>query len=249
MKNADKLKPFADLARLFPDGNEADAMKKNLTDQDIERLVQSVMCDAMPNDEELRSIADSPAMWWAVQREIANAETRSPWPPANVVRRWLMLLAPVAVMSALVISLFVWWPMTAIQETAKMEPATRPATPGTAPVDQTTPLPLPEARPIVASTQRTTHSPTVRRPNAVQPTEVRTLIAKAKPKTSETKSEFISLSYAADPTSGQVVRVKVPRSMMVTLGLVASVEKPANLVDAEVVVGDDGLTRAIRFIH
>jgi len=28
--------------------------------------------------------------------------------------------------------------------------------------------------------------------------------------------------------------------MMVTLGLVASVEKPSNLVDAEILVGDDG---------
>jgi hypothetical protein len=36
---------------------------------------------------------------------------------------------------------------------------------------------------------------------------------------------------------------------MVTLGLVATVEKPSALIDAEVVVGDDGLTRAIRFIR
>jgi hypothetical protein len=65
----------------------------------------------------------------------------------------------------------------------------------------------------------------------------------------EIKSEFITLSYARDPESGQIVRVKVPRSMMVTVGLVASVDKPTTLVDAEVLLGDDGLTRAIRFIR
>ena len=65
----------------------------------------------------------------------------------------------------------------------------------------------------------------------------------------EIKSDFIALSYARNPESGQIVRVKVPSSMMVTLGLVSSVEKPANLVDAEVVVGDDGMTHAIRFIR
>jgi hypothetical protein len=68
-------------------------------------------------------------------------------------------------------------------------------------------------------------------------------------KKTEIKSDFIALSYARDAESGQIVRVKVPSSMMVTLGLVATVEKPSALVDAEVIVGDDGLTRAIRFIH
>jgi hypothetical protein len=68
-------------------------------------------------------------------------------------------------------------------------------------------------------------------------------------KPAEIKTEFIALSYARDPESGQIVRVKVPSSMMVSLGLVVSVEKPSDLVDAEVLVGDDGLTRAIRFIR
>ena len=68
-------------------------------------------------------------------------------------------------------------------------------------------------------------------------------------KSTEIKTDFIALSYARNPDSGQIVRVRVPSSMLVTLGLVASVAKPSNLVDAEVLVGDDGLTRAIRFIR
>ncbi|MBK9768379.1 MAG: hypothetical protein IPP63_15940 [Chloracidobacterium sp.] len=46
-----------------------------------------------------------------------------------------------------------------------------------------------------------------------------------------------------------MVRVRVPSEMMVTLGLVNSVEKPTSMVDAEVVIGDDGQTHAIRFIR
>ena len=49
------------------------------------------------------------------------------------------------------------------------------------------------------------------------------------------KSEFIALTYARNPESGQLVRVRVPSEMMVTLGLVNSVEKPTSMVDAEVV--------------
>jgi hypothetical protein len=84
--------------------------------------------------------------------------------------------------------------------------------------------------------------------NKLTAANLRTGAAVAK-KSAEIKTDFIALSYARNPDSGQIVRVRVPSSMMVTLGLVATVEKPSNLVDAEVLVGDDGLTRAIRFIH
>ncbi len=71
------------------------------------------------------------------------------------------------------------------------------------------------------------------------------------PKTTnkETKSDFIALSYAANSESGQIVRVKVPRSMMVSLGVTTNVEKNSELVTAEVIVGEDGSARAIRFVQ
>ena len=65
----------------------------------------------------------------------------------------------------------------------------------------------------------------------------------------ETKTDFIALSYAAETDSGQIVRVKVPSSMMVSLGVKTTVEKESELVSAEVVIGDDGMARAIRFIR
>jgi len=65
----------------------------------------------------------------------------------------------------------------------------------------------------------------------------------------ETKTDFIALTYAANTDSGQIVRVKVPSSMMVSLGLKSNVEKESEMVNAEVVVGSDGTARAIRFIR
>jgi len=83
----------------------------------------------------------------------------------------------------------------------------------------------------------------------IKKTLPRTLVA-AKIKTrEEVKTDFISLTYAQQPSSGQVLRVKVPSAMMVELGVVPTVEKPTSLVDAEVLVGDDGMTHAIRFIR
>lgn len=68
----------------------------------------------------------------------------------------------------------------------------------------------------------------------------------------EIATDFIPLTYLADvhaPESGHIVRVRVPRSALVSLGLPMNVEWAGELVKADVVIGDDGLARAIRFVQ
>lgn len=226
-------------------------MKKNLSDKEIDRLIESVVCDASHNEDELREIANSPTVWWAVQREIAKgSEAQSPWPPANVLRRWLMILGPATAAAALAISLFVWWPKTSTTEVvATVTEGPTPATQALpAQIESVNSLP-PTSATGPSNPIKTTERSASTKPSSLKSRNTSPQIAKNTNKTTEIKTEFIALTYARNPESGQIVRVKVPRSMMVTLGLVASVEKPTNLVDAEVLVGDDGLTRAIRFIH
>ncbi len=225
-------------------------MNKQFSDEQLDQMMRTMMSDASLDDAAVNEIADSPTMWWAVQRQIAEqkATAVSPWPPVNIIRRLLMIGVPTTVAAALLISLFVFRSGEAINDVAAV------------PTN------------IEAPTQRATISnndvpslvnPDIKQPEQKRPQTIATSLkssakqakrqivstqAVAKEKT-EIKTEFIALSYARNPDSGQIVRVKVPSSMMVTLGLVASVEKPSNLVDAEVVVGDDGLTRAIRFIR
>lgn len=50
-------------------------------------------------------------------------------------------------------------------------------------------------------------------------------------------------------TSGQVVRVVVPRSAMNYFGLPINVDRSNEKVKADVLVGEDGLARAIRFVR
>lgn len=64
----------------------------------------------------------------------------------------------------------------------------------------------------------------------------------------EAATDFIALSYLPATESGQIVRVKVPRSMMVSLGVTTNTERNAELVNAEVIIADDGGARAIRFL-
>ena len=62
---------------------------------------------------------------------------------------------------------------------------------------------------------------------------------------------FIALPNAgklADTEDVNLVRVEVPRSAMLALGLEVSAERASELVQADVMIGPDGLARAVRFV-
>jgi len=230
-------------------------MKKQLSDEQIDALMRTLIEHSQADQSLLREIADSPSTWWGLQRRIneQKAETRSPWPPVGRALRWLMVGIPSVAAAALAISLFVLRPATIVD--------TRPIAVNTAPI--TTLEPAPNALTSPAKSNIFPDQPVVNptkqgKRNIVAARAVRTdrpvvhkaaEIAATAPVKEEIKTDFIALSYARDPDSGQIVRVKVPRALMVSLGVVASDKTPSGMVDAEVLVGDDGLTRAIRFIR
>jgi len=68
----------------------------------------------------------------------------------------------------------------------------------------------------------------------------------------ELTTEYVPLTYMAfadDTNSGHVVRVQMPRAALLTLGVSIGSELSAELVKADVIVGDDGLARAIRLVR
>jgi hypothetical protein len=70
--------------------------------------------------------------------------------------------------------------------------------------------------------------------------------------TSEIATSFIALDGGrglAKPESLQMVRVELPRSALVSFGLPMNVERADERIKADVLVGDDGVARAIRFVR
>jgi hypothetical protein len=68
----------------------------------------------------------------------------------------------------------------------------------------------------------------------------------------EIATEFIPLIHGEAMTpsdGGQIVRVEMPRSALVSFGLPMNMERGGGRVTADVVVGNDGLARAIRFVR
>jgi hypothetical protein len=69
------------------------------------------------------------------------------------------------------------------------------------------------------------------------------------PAAEEIATEFFPLMYSTVPvTSGHVVRMEVPETVMASFGLRAIGAGPRDTVLADVMVGDDGLARAVRFV-
>ena len=75
----------------------------------------------------------------------------------------------------------------------------------------------------------------------------------SKPGEAESVTEFIPLlagAPAAQPLeSGQLVRVQLPRAALASLGLPLNAERGNEPVKADVLLGNDGLARAIRFVR
>jgi hypothetical protein len=68
----------------------------------------------------------------------------------------------------------------------------------------------------------------------------------------EVATEFLPLMYGGVPMSeSRIVRLEVPQTVLVTFGLstVDMAPSSSETVLAEVVVGEDGLARAVRFVQ
>jgi hypothetical protein len=68
----------------------------------------------------------------------------------------------------------------------------------------------------------------------------------------EIATEFLPLTYGSDLSqldNGQVVRVEVPRSVLQSFGIPINAERAGERVKADVLLGHDGVARAIRFIR
>jgi hypothetical protein len=68
----------------------------------------------------------------------------------------------------------------------------------------------------------------------------------------EIVTDFLPIppTYRVDVIEGgQLVRVELPRSAMLRFGLPMNVERAEARIKADVVVGNDGVARAIRFVQ
>jgi len=225
-------------------------MKRQLSENQLDSLMRTLVSDAAAGDAVVNEIADSPAMWWGVQRQINGGKeaARSPWPP--IAKYWRLLRVGVPVAAVLVISFFVMRSAVTVDDRANNVAPTQNDPVAVAPVVEAKNEILPVSDTSKANLDKTEPKITAMKAVFLAPAKKRVARSTTSAVTkTEFKTEFIALSYGRNLGRVQIGRVKVPSWMMVTLWLVSAVQRPTSMIDAEVVVGDDGMTHAIRFIR
>ncbi len=119
--------------------------------------------------------------------------------------------------------------------------------PGGQPVDDDNAVPtrgLGQSRPVRAPLMyASTNAPAPRRPPSAR---------NVAPPAPEVTTEFFPLAHGgglASGEGGQVVRVELPRTALASFGLPVNVETNGGRVRADVLLGEDGTARAIRFVR
>lgn len=148
-------------------------------------------------------------------------------------------------------------PVTSESEQAVAQTSPKPA-PANVAVDPGNASAKPDRELAVAPENIVRHTKPYRRALRVNPPNSGRQVLAAAPTAigndadSEVATEFMPLGYAG-PVSlqdgGQLVRVELPRSAMLSLGLPVNMDRYSQRVKADVFVGVDGLARAIRFVQ
>lgn len=239
-------------------------MNRKLSDEELDRIAKNLLQNFSPDDEILDEIADSPKLWWNVRNNIEQEKARRE-------RNWFFGLRwQLAAFGALGIILFagiggVFLNLNSNETVAEVKEIEVQRIEKSAPkiveepksfeksetVENKSPLKsIAKTEKVESVSKKELPKNIIQTKSSTNETKIKsskTEVSKNEVKT-ETKTDFIKLSYSSAADSGQIVRVKVPSSMMVSLGVTTESEQQSNLVNAEVVIGDDGMARAIRFI-
>lgn len=188
---------------------------------------------------------------------------------------WAAAAAMIIALIALAAIRFVEWrksqPVAGNSQTPQRESNSAPSPTGNEPAapsqqasSPATPLAVPLSEQAVIPPQRTRHAPrrapqkVIRKPAddaslAITPaTDANAAAINGDEPTSEIATAFIPLAGGrsfAPAESLQLMRIELPRSALVSFGLPMNVERADQRIKADVLVGNDGVARAIRFVR
>ena len=237
-------------------------MKARRKNERLDRVQQDLLMAVKVSEEELNAVADSPDLYDGLRVRIAAGRAQltgermaidgrrarergrpnlSPALWARTSLHWTLTAAALLLLAALATLLL---PPKQSSRSAQIAPALPllvPSPPGgvqppeTPSKDGSARAQIVKHDPAPGSAVRSSHRHYRRDSSAA-----------------EVATDFFPLTFTADsaaPESGHVVRVKIARTALIAFGLPMNVARAGELITADVVIGDDGLARAIRFIQ
>ena len=222
---------------------------RDLNDKELDRIAGMVVRSASVRESELENIIGNPALFEKVRARISAGPTR---PSAAFVVLGFIRRNAAAVSGVLLISI-----------AAIAFGVLRTKSPETGPVARTTPI----------TTEREKQSyTTFSEPDQMVETRSARGVERSRPQripverispqrispqrtsgTVDHGGEFYAVSYAGDPSEtergGRIIRVDMPRSALFAMGVNIPLENDAEVIKADLLVGNDGVTRAIRVVE
>jgi hypothetical protein len=208
---------------------------KQTPDNENEALCRAILAAANASKEQLDAAADAPFLFQRIRNEIAAEQKQEASSQTNNRRWWSPIWAwsGAAVTLVLLMAFGIWiWQRKPVSST----PVASALLPAASSAPEALPLIEAAAQKVTTkTTARTSRSPKVRAPR-VRP--------------AESMTGFLPLTYTADvtPVGGQLVRMEVSSALLASLGFTIPSTLNQERITADVVIGDDGLARAIRFV-
>jgi hypothetical protein len=226
-------------------------MKKNeLSKQETLLLADKVLGAVRISEEEVDRIVASPRLFDPVRSAIESgvmAEPRESLPAFHMLR-WQTVMATVSVVTFVAAAVG----LSDLLSPAAPSPIARTVVTNPTTADVSSPTTRgsgPEEREIYSIKQ-----PEQRRRKAVATRKTKRKSAQTPgPAESESFSEFYALTYAGDlkesQENGQLVRVELPRESLFAMGIKIPTENEADKIKTDLLIGEDGIVKAIRLVN
>lgn len=228
--------------------------KTHQSEEAFDEFCREIVSAAQACEDDIHAAANAPFLYQRLRAQIAA----EPKPIAAIVPQRSSRLSFLAALGALqnhwrwafaaaavAVAVIVGWQarQPAAQQTARVTPSVAP-TAAHIPAEST-PAPLNrEAERAVKPTQIANKIKMTK----TAPNKARRMIADET--SAEIATEFLPLTYSSnwEEQRGQIVRMEMPRSVLATMG-VPTTNVTGDRVKADVMLGDDGVALAIRFIQ
>ena len=233
--------------------------KQKTDEEHLEQVRQSLLRAVNPSEDEIAAVANAPELYDRIRARIAVEQERRARVQALADERAALLPSLSALLNGL---RSLRWPLAATAVgLALVVLAGQSGLFSRAPEQAKT-----SSQANVAQTANTLHpAPAVQQITAEKNIEqaetegvkltgmrhVHAAYRRARTTAQEIATEFLPLTYVAETAqeSGQVVRVRMPRATLASFGLPVNAERGSELIKADILIGDDGLARAIRFVQ
>ena len=216
---------------------------RKLENKKLDEIGRALVKAGGASTRDLEKIVANPALFESVRARIA-LEDSAPVAGRSLFRPGVATLASVALMAALAVSVGVFRsePNEVVVDrlpAAPRKPEVKQHKEADTIVDTSAPQTSEPIRAERIANRQSIRTPSPRKPVVVQQARY--------------SGEFYAVSYAGDPheteRGGRIVRVDIPRSTLFAMGVDIPLENEKETVKADLLIGNDGVTRGIRVVE